>query len=66
MVGDIADESDQHAFDKNRHCIVDVRQMRAARRMRIVRDKQIALLDRVAVFIQQAAHQTAHRRNMDR
>ena len=66
VVCDVADKGNKLALDKNRLGVVDVGQMRTARRVRIVGDEDIAFLNVVAEFFKHAAHQAAHRSDMDR
>ena len=56
VVGDIADPGDDAPLCEHRRRHVDVGQMRAARRVRVVGDDDIAFLDVVSVTRQQALH----------
>ena len=49
---------------RRRH--VDVRQMRAARHMRVVGDEQVALMDVAAELFEQVLHQPDHGGDVDR
>ena len=66
MVGDIADPGDDAPVREHRGGHVDVGQVRAARGVRIVGDDDVAFLDIVAIARQQAVHQPAHGRYVDR
>ena len=65
MVGNVTDESDQLAVDEDRLGVVDVGQVSAAGRMRIVGNEHIALVNVVAEFLEHTSHETAHRCDMD-
>ena len=66
MVRDVADPGDDAPVGEDRRGHVDIRQMGAAGRVRIVGDDDIAFLDVVAIARQQAVHQPAHRRDVNR
>ena len=58
MVGDVTDKCHDLTVDKNRHGIVDIGQVGAARRVRVVGHKDIAFVDVIAEFLQHTFHQT--------
>ena len=66
VVREVRDEAEQLAADEHRHRVVDVREVGAARGMRIVGDEEIAFVDVARELLEQAGNEPAHRRDVDR
>ena len=65
VVREVRDEAEQLAADEHRHRVVDVREVGAARGVRVVGDEEVAVVDVAVELLQQAGDQSAHGRDVD-